>query len=301
MKQKTMLLREQEEAAGHAEGRFTTASQMLVIKCPACRALLYQRDHERNRKVCSLCNYHFRLSTSERVQLLVDPGSFLPIDVCSTTRNGSRNQPCTYTQQESEEAVIAGYAAIESSPCVLAMTNPYFKGKRKGWLTAEQVTRAIERAIERRLPVCTIVAGLRQEEDLCSRIQLAKVTGALARLGEARLPYLSILADYVAGTMASFALLGDITLAECSCFINFLSLSVSCKDDGGGPEKDGVPAEILLQRGMLDALVPRYELRSTLARILRFYAHSPSCSAAKRERARPADLKSGKERLRLHS
>jgi acetyl-CoA carboxylase carboxyl transferase subunit beta len=294
MKQKTMLLREHEEAAGHAEERFTTSSQTLVIKCPACQALLYRRDHERNHKVCSLCNYHFRLSTSERVQLLVDPGSFLPIDVCSPIRSSSRSQPCAYTQQEAAEAVIAGYAAIENNPCVLAMTNPHFKGSQKGWLTAEQVTRAIERAIERRLPVCTIVSGLRLEEDLCSRVQLTKVTGVLARLGETRLPHLSILADYVAGTAASFALLGDVTLAEGNCFINFLSSPVSCKDTDGGTGKDGIPAEILLQRGMLDALVPRCKLRSTLARILRFYAGGLCCSGAKRGRAKPADLKPGK-------
>lgn len=282
MKQKTTFLREQAEAVSVARKRVTSFPNALVLKCPACRELLYYRDYERNRKVCSLCNYHFRLSTSERVHLLVDPGSFVPIDARGTTGDGRPGA----TQ---EEAVLAGYAAIESSPCVLAMTNPHFKGTRAGWLIAELVSCAIERALERRLPVCTIVAGLTLKEDLCSRMQLAKVTSVLARLGDARLPYISVLADHVAGTAASFTLLGDVNLAEYGSCINFLYPSVLRKEDGSTSCEHGISAETLQQRGMLDALVPRYKLRSTLARFLRFYAGRLSCPASARERERPID------------
>jgi acetyl-CoA carboxylase carboxyl transferase subunit beta len=295
MKQKTMLLREQVSAVFFAKELFTSSPNVPVVTCPACRALLYRRDYERNRKVCSLCNYHFTLSIAERVHLLVDPGSFVPIDIHSRPGKSNQGQSCEHTQHcqplqnglRGEEAVIAGYASVESSPCVLALTNPHFHGARKGWFTAEQVARAIETAIERDMPVCTIVAGLTLEDDIPSRIQLAKITSVLARLGDARLPYISLLADHVSGTAASFTLLGDVNLAECSCFVNFIHPSVRWKDDNGTSCERGIPAETLLQHGMLDALVPRHQLRSTLARFLRFYAGRPSHRETKRERARP--------------
>jgi acetyl-CoA carboxylase carboxyl transferase subunit beta len=303
MKQKTMLLREQAAAVFFAKELFTSSSNIPVVKCPACRALLYHRDHERNCKVCSLCNYHFTLSTSERMHLLVDPGSFVPIDTCSMPANRSQSQYHEHTPQwqparhslTEEEAVTTGYASIESNLCVLAMTNPHFNGVRKEWLTAEQVTRAIETAIELHMPVCTIVAGLTLGEDIRSRIQLAKVTTVLARLADARLPYISVLADHVSGAAASFTLLGDVNLAEYSCFVKFIPPPVLWKDDNGLSYEKGIPAETLLQHGMLDALVPRYQLRSTLARFLRFYAGCPPRREAKRERARPVAASQGRD------
>jgi len=294
MKQKTMLLREQAAAVFFAKELFTSSPHVPVVTCPACRALLYQRDYEKNSKVCSLCNYHFTLSTVEWVHLLVDPGSFVPIDTHPTPVVSGQSQSRAHPQQwqpawyelAADEAVIAGYASIESNPCLLALTNPHVQGMRKGWLTAEQVCRAIEAAIERQLPVCTIVAGLNLEEDIRSHLQLAKMTGVLSQLSDARLPYLSVLADHICGTAASFTLLGDINLAECGCFVNFMHSSARWEHANGTSYEQGIPAETLLQHGMLDALVPRYQLRSTLARLLRFYAGRPSRPETRREQAR---------------
>lgn len=290
MKQKTMLLREQAAAVFFAKELFMSSPHVPVVTCPACRALLYQRDYERNRKVCSLCNYHFTLSIAERVQLLVDPGSFAPIETRCTpvasSQSQSREHPQAW-QPAWDEAVVAGYASIESNSCVLALTNPHVQGTKKGWLTAEQVCRAIEAAIARQLPVCTIVAGLRLEEDIRSHLQLAKMTSVLTRLSDARLPYISVLADQVSGTAASFTLLGDINLAECGCFVNFIHPSFRWNHTNGTSHEEHIPAERLLQHGMLDALVPRYQLRSTLARLLRFYAGCPSHAETRRELVGP--------------
>jgi acetyl-CoA carboxylase carboxyl transferase subunit beta len=257
----------------------------LAVKCPQCKELLVGRDWEKNLRVCSRCNYHFKLSAYERIELLTDPDSFVEIDadIISVDPLNFVSQSQVYSVKLDEErqsvnlneAVVIGHAMIESMPLALAVMDFRFIGGSMGSAVGEKITRAIELGIEKRLPVLISSAsgGARMQEGLYSLMQMAKTAAALAKLGEAQLPFFSLLTDpTTGGVTASFAMLGDVILAEPEALVCFAGPRVIEGFMHVKLPDEAVTSEFALQHGMIDVIVHRRDLRQTLARLLRLYA-----------------------------
>ncbi len=258
----------------------------LVTKCPECKEILIVREWEKNLRVCTRCNYHFKLSAYERIELLVDPGSFVETDADIISADPlhfvsrTKDEVQVYAKKlkaESEkvglhEAVVIGHATIEEMPLSLAIMDFHFIGGSMGSAVGEKITRAIELGVSQRLPVLISSAsgGARMQEGLYSLMQLAKTSAALAKLGEAKIPYFSLLTDpTTGGVTASFAMLGDVILAEPGALVCFTGPRVIEQFMHVKPPE--VNSEFVLQHGMIDAVVHRRDLRQTLARLLRLY------------------------------
>jgi len=263
----------------------------LVEKCPKCKEILYIRDWEKNLKVCPRCNYHFRLSAYERIALLVDQGSFVEVDkdlvsidpLHFTTNPPAYTDPYPYTEKLAEakrktglnDAVVTGHATIEARPLALAVMDFNFMGGSMGSVVGEKIARSIELGAERRIPVLIVSTsgGARMQEGLYSLLQMAKTSAALAKLGEAHVPYFSLLTDpTTGGVSASFAMLGDVILAETGALICFTGPRVIEQFMHIKVPEGTVNSEFALQHGMIDMVVHRRDLRATLARLLRLYS-----------------------------
>lgn len=257
----------------------------VAVKCPECRELLVSKDWEKNLKVCTKCGYHFRLSARERIDLILDPGSFVEIaqELQSSDPLGFVSRSTSYaTKLEEErqktgmnEGVLAGTGTIEEVPLALAVMDFRFIGGSMGSVVGEKITRAIELAAEQRMPVLVVSAsgGARMQEGLLSLMQMAKTSAALGRLAQAGQPYISLLTDPTSGGVtASFAMLGDINLAEPGALIVFTGPRVIEQFIHQRLPKDTGSAEFVLEHGMIDGIVHRRALRATLGRILKLYA-----------------------------
>ncbi len=260
----------------------------LAVKCPKCREMLVGRDWEKNLKVCTRCGFHFKLSAYERIELLVDAESFVEVDadIISVDPLNFVTRSQSYRKKLDEEresvnlneAVVIGHATIEERPLALAIMDFRFIGGSMGSVVGEKITRAIELAIEKHIPVLIASAsgGARMQEGMYSLMQMAKTAAALAKLGEARLPFFSLLTDpTTGGVTASFAMLGDVILAEPGALICFAGPRVIEGSMHIKLPEGSVSSEFVLQHGMIDAVVHRRELRSTLARLLHLYTKAP--------------------------
>ncbi len=261
--------------------------QNIVVKCPQCKEMLYGRDYRRNLKVCPHCDYHFKLTAYERIDLLTDAGSFIEEDqdIASADPLQFVSQSQVYAEKLAEEqekvhlheAVVSGHATIERMPLALAIMDFRFIGGSMGAAVGEKITRAIELGIERHMPVLIASAsgGARMQEGIYSLMQMAKTSAALARLGEARLPFFSLLTDpTTGGVTASFAMLGDVIIAEPGTLVCFAGPRVIEQFMHVQLPKGTVTAEFVYQHGLIDAVVLRSELRPMLARLLRLYAQA---------------------------
>lgn len=256
----------------------------LAIKCRACRTLLCYREFKKSLKVCSACDYHFPLTAYERIHLLVDPGSFVEIDAHLTSANLLLFKGSTqgYLQQLTEErqrtglneAVVSGYASIENKPLALAVMDSHFLEGSMGEVVGEKITRTMELALKQHVPLVIVSAslGIRAQEGIISLLQMAKTSMVLTKLRSCRLPYISILTDPTVGTVAaSFALLGDVLLAEPGSTICLSHAHPIEPWMHGKPPKGIITAECLFQHGFLDAIVHRHALRNNLARLMHLY------------------------------
>jgi acetyl-CoA carboxylase carboxyl transferase subunit beta len=263
----------------------------LAVKCPNCRELLVGKDWEKNNHVCPRCGHHFRLSAEQRIELLLDEGTFeeLAADLIPTdplefvSRSQSYRAKLEDEQAKSglKESVVAGTGKIEGLPLALAIMDFRFIGGSMGSVAGEKITRAIEKGLEDHIPVLIVSAsgGARMQEGLLSLMQMAKISAALARLSEAGVPYISLLTDpTTGGVMASFASLGDVILAEPGALIGFSGPRVVEQFMHQRLPKDTNTSEFVLAHGMIDAIVHRRMLRATLAKLLRLY-HNAGRSA----------------------
>ncbi len=259
----------------------------IVVKCPQCKEILYGRDCHRNLKVCPRCGYHFKLTAYERIEMLTDAGSFVEVDsdIASADPLQFVNREQIYgeklaTEQQKvslNEAVVTGQATIEGLPLALAIMDFRFIGGSMGAAAGEKITRAIELGIERHIPVLIAAAsgGARMQEGIYSLMQMAKTSAALAILGEAGLPFFSLLTDpTTGGVTASFAMLGDVIIAEPGALVCFAGPRVIEQFMHIQLPKGAVTAEFVYQHGLIDGVVPRHTLRATLARMLRLYRQS---------------------------
>ncbi|TMC21971.1 MAG: acetyl-CoA carboxylase carboxyltransferase subunit beta [Chloroflexi bacterium] len=267
-------------------------SQMgdIAVKCPKCKEILYRKDLQKNLKVCTRCSHHFRLTAYERIALLVDPDSFreldadmIPADPLNFTISlPNSDKKLEYASKLAEErqkvgqneAVISGYATIESKPLALAVMDFHFMGGSMGSVVGEKITNAIELAIARHMPMLIVSTsgGARMQESLFSLMQMAKASAALAKLGSEGLPYFSLLTDpTTGGVSASFAFQGDVILAEPGALICFTGPRVIEGFMHIKVPENTINSDFALQHGMIDAVVPRRDLRQTLSRLLQMY------------------------------
>ena len=266
-----------------------TIPEDLWTKCPHCGELVYTRELERNSRVCTSCGYHFRLTARERIDLLVDADSFeewdteiRPVDPLGFVEpGGSYADKLVRTAQKSgeNESLITGRALIHGRPLVLAVTEFRFLGASMGSVFGEKLTRAVERAIDLRLPVFTVNAsgGARMHEGVYSLMQLAKVLAAFHRLGEHRLPHVSLLVDpCYGGVPASYATIADVMLAEPGALIGFAGQRVIEQVTRQKLPEGFQTAEFQLEHGMIDQIVERGSIRHLLTVLSDHYVGRPA-------------------------
>jgi len=259
----------------------------LWIKCDSCKEIVYRPEVDRAGRVCPRCGYPFRISARDRIALLADEGSFEERDVGVTSRDPLEFRDTKrYTDRLKaarkstglEEAVLTGTARVGGCPVVLGVLEFAFLGGSMASVVGEKLTRAAELALQKRMPLIIVSAsgGARMQEGILSLMQMAKTSAALARLAEEGVPYISLLTDpTTGGVTASFAMLGDIVLAEPRALIGFAGPRVIAETIRQPLPEGFQRSEFLLQHGQLDLVVERRELRETLRRILRFFATPP--------------------------
>jgi acetyl-CoA carboxylase carboxyl transferase subunit beta len=260
----------------------------LWIKCDSCKEIMARAEVERAGRVCPKCRYPFRITSRERIGLLVDAGTFEeyqtgltsvdPLGFKDTKRYRDRVRAARQ-KTTMEEAVVTGVARLGGHPVVLCVFEFGFLGGSMGSVVGEKLTRAIELAIDKHVPVIIVPAsgGARMQEGILSLMQMAKTSAALARLGEAGLPYLSVLTDpTTGGVTASFAMLGDVILAEPRALIGFAGPRVIAETIRQPLPEGFQRSEFLLEHGQIDLIVERRELKDTLRRLLTFFADQPT-------------------------
>jgi len=259
----------------------------LWVKCDSCKEIVYRAEVDRAGRVCPRCHYPFRISARERIAAILDADSFEERDAGLTSRDPLEFKDTKrYTDRIKsarkatglEEAVITGMGRVGGLPVVLAVFEFSFLGGSMGSVVGEKLTRAIELATQKRAPLLIVSAsgGARMQEGILSLMQMAKTSAALSRLAEEHVPYLSLLTDpTTGGVTASFAMLGDVILAEPRALIGFAGPRVIAETIRQ-PLPDGFQrSEFLLEHGQLDMVVERRDLRDTLRRILAFFGTGP--------------------------
>lgn len=250
-------------------------------KCPSCDAQVFNKQLERSLRLCPSCGHHFRMSVGERIDLLLDAGSFEERDAGleAVDRLGFHDdKPYTHRLEASRlktglrDAVIWGVGGIDGQRVAIGIFDFRFMGGSMGAVVGEKLARCFEAALAERIPAIVVSAsgGARMQEGTLSLMQLAKTTAPLVRLDEAGIPFIAVLTDpTTGGVLASFASLGDVVLAEPKALIGFAGARVASDTVGEELPEGFQSAEFLLSHGFVDAVVPRPELRATLARLLR--------------------------------
>ena len=254
----------------------------LWVKCPGCTQLIYKNDLEQNLNVCPKCAHHFRITSAERLKALFDNGVYAehftnltstdPLQFTDTKPYRERLQKTIETTGLNDSVIVAT-GRLDGLDVVIAAMEYSFIGGSMGVVAGEKLTRAVEMALDRRHPVLIISCsgGARMMEGALSLMQMAKVSAALARLDRARLPYISVLTDpTTAGVTASFAMLGDLNIAEPKALIGFAGPRV-IEQTIRQKLPDGFQrSEFLVEHGMLDLVVDRRDMKAVVARALRF-------------------------------
>src|SRR4029079_4913892 len=253
----------------------------LWVKCPGCSQIIYNKDLAANLSVCPKCAHHFRLTAAERLRMLFD-GEWTEYD-----RDLTSTDPLHFTDLKPyksrlkagfdatglKDGVIVATGHIDGIDTIVAAQEYAFIGGSMGVVVGEKITRGIERAIERRCPVVIVCCsgGARMMEGALSLMQMAKISGALARLDKARLPYIAVLTDpTTGGVTASFAMLGDLNIAEPKAQIGFAGPRVIEQTIRQKLPEGFQRSEFLIDKGMLDLVLDRREMKAVIARALRF-------------------------------
>ncbi|HEY7188232.1 MAG TPA: acetyl-CoA carboxylase, carboxyltransferase subunit beta [Vicinamibacterales bacterium] len=254
----------------------------LWVKCPGCTQLIYNKDLEATLNVCPKCAHHFRISATERLKALFDDAEYqehfadlTSIDPLQFTDTKPYRDRLKSSQASSglKDSVIVATGRLDAIDVVVAAMEYSFIGGSMGVVAGEKITRAIEMAFDKRQPAIVISCsgGARMMEGALSLMQMAKVSAALARLDRARLPFISILTDpTTGGVTASFAMLGDLNIAEPKALIGFAGPRVIEQTIRQKLPEGFQRSEFLVERGMLDLVVDRRDMKATLSRALRF-------------------------------
>ncbi len=279
----------------------------LWTKCRECSEILYKKEIVRNLSVCPKCNYHMGISAVERVKSLLDGGRFEEIDIPLRS-----NDPLSFADTKKyrdrlergkqatgrEDAILVARGTLSGIDVVLVAMEYGFIGGSMGVVVGEKITRAIETCLKRRTPLVIVSrsGGARMQEGAISLMQMAKISAALARLDEAAVPYISILTDpTTGGVTASFAMLGDLNIAEPKALIGFAGPRV-IEQTIRQPLPAGFQrSEYLFEHGMLDMILERDLMKETLGKLLRFFTETrPSDGGSSKEvRELPASSEAG--------
>ncbi|MGD0544309.1 MAG: acetyl-CoA carboxylase, carboxyltransferase subunit beta [Candidatus Acidiferrales bacterium] len=264
-----------EERRVRTEGMWT--------KCGSCRAIIWKKDLAANWEVCPKCDYHFRLGARRRLELLLDDETYTELDT-----ELASNDPLHFTDTKPyaqrlkdaqhklgmKDAILTAEGYLNGRPVICCSMEFGFIGGSMGAVVGEKVARAIERALERKIPLIIVSCsgGARMMEGVVSLMQLAKVSAGLARFDEAGLPFISILTDpTTGGVTASYAMLGDLNIAEPGALIGFAGPRVIEQTIRQKLPEGFQTAEFLLEHGFLDAVVPRKELKPYISQALNFF------------------------------
>ena len=270
-----------EGIAPEAPAKKVKIPEGLWVKCDNCKEIIYRKEVDKNYKVCPKCDYHFRISASERLPYLVDEGSFLEVEDGLSPKDflGFKDYKdklkSSLKKTGLKDAIISGEAKIGGRPVSLVVMDFNFMGGSMGSVVGEKIARAVERAIEKKTPFVSVASsgGARMQEGILSLMQMAKTSAAVARLGEAGLPFVSVLTDPTfGGVTASFAMLGDIIIAEPKSLIGFAGPRVIEQTIKQQLPSGFQRAEFLLEHGMIDMIVPRREMHAMLGKALEFFA-----------------------------
>lgn len=263
------------------EQRTSKVPEGLWVKCEDCRQILYNKELARNFKICPKCGHHFRLSAPERLRMLFDGEQYVelesglrsadPLKFRDSKRYRDRLREYEENVGTSDSMVVAS-GTIGGIPVIAAAMEFFFMGGSMGSVVGEKVTRAAERALSERKPLIVVSTsgGARMQEGILSLMQMGKISAALARLAEARIPYLSVMTDpTTGGVTASYAMLGDLNIAEPNALIGFAGPRVIEQTIRQTLPEGFQRSEFLLEHGMLDFIVERSEMKETLVRCLR--------------------------------
>ena len=249
----------------------------LWNKCPDCGAMIHNLELQQNLHVCQHCGHHFLLDARERINLLADEGSFEEIDAGMVSANplgfnGYQEKTAILREKTGlDDAVVSGRLTIGGQKAMIAVMDFKFFAGSMGSVVGEKITRAIEMAIAEKRGVVIVSAssGARMQEGMLSLMQMAKTCGALARLSEAKLPYISLMTHpTTGGVTASFATIGDINLAEPKCMIGFAGPRVVKETTHQNLPPGFQTAEFMLEHGLIDAIVTRPKMKETIAGLL---------------------------------
>jgi len=256
----------------------------LWTKCPSCGEVIHNLALEENLRVCPKCEHHFPIGSAARVASIVDEGTFeetdanlISVDPLKFTGVATYEDTLKKYRAKTglKDAVLTGTAKIDGRPVSLAVMDFTFLAATMGSVVGEKITRAIELATQRKIPVVIVCAsgGARMYEGMLSLMQMAKTSGALARHAQAKLPYITVLTNpTTAGVMASFASLGDVILAEPKSMIGFAGPRVIKETTHQDLPPGFQTAEFLEKHGLVDHIVPRAKLRALLAQLLGYFA-----------------------------
>jgi acetyl-CoA carboxylase carboxyl transferase subunit beta len=268
-------------------GKKTAKDEDLWVECKKCKEQIYIAELENNLKVCPHCDHHFRMETRQRIHQLIDQDTFKEYNQNLTssdplkfkdTKKYKERIKSSIKKGISNDAIVTGSALIEDMPIELCVFDFSFMGGSMGSVVGEKITRAIEHAIENKsaLVIASCSGGARMQEGIFSLMQMAKTSSALSQLSEKKIPYISILTDpTMGGVSASFSMLGDIILAEPGALIGFAGPRVIEQTIKQKLPEGFQTAEFLLEHGLIDNVVHRGKLKSTIAQLLRILKNSP--------------------------
>jgi acetyl-CoA carboxylase carboxyl transferase subunit beta len=262
----------------------TAIPEGLWVKCDDCKEIVYKKEVEANYNVCPKCGYHFRLNARERFELLFDDNKYKefatdirsgdPLEFRDTKRYRDRLR--VYEQRVGKsDAVVCAEGKLDGMPVVICAMEYNFMGGSMGSVVGEKITLAVERALEKKEPLIIVSCsgGARMQEGIFSLMQMAKISAALARLAEARLPYISILTDpTTGGVTASYAMLGDLNIAEPKALIGFAGPRVIEQTIRQTLPEGFQRSEFLVEHGMVDLITPRAEMKPAVARFLKLFS-----------------------------
>lgn len=280
LKEQVMAWFKKQKASESESPKRSKIAEGMWLKCNHCREIVYRKEVDRNNKVCPKCDYHFPISVMERISLLVDFGTFRewdadlgpqdPLEFQDTKSYKDRVR----AQQEKtgrKDAMVIGEGIMNGRRVALCVFDFGFMGGSMGSVVGEKICRAIDRALDAKLPVILVTAsgGARMQEGILSLMQMAKTSAAVAKLGEAKLPFICLLADPTfGGVTASVAMLGDVIIAEPKALIGFAGPRVIEQTIKQQLPDQFQRAEFLLEHGMIDMIVERKQLKETLSTLV---------------------------------
>jgi len=269
--------------SAQAEAKKVQMPEGLWTKCKNCEEIIYSKEIERNLNVCPKCDYHFRISARDRISLIIDEGTFVETDPDMTSldflkfkdskKYGDRIK-AALKKSGGGDAVITGSGLMNGQEVVVAVFDFSFLGGSMGSVVGEKITRAIELGLEKKAPVMVFSSsgGARMQESILSLMQMAKSSAALAKLKKAGVPFISVLTDpTTGGVTASFAMLGDLNIAEPKALIGFAGPRVIEQTIRQKLPEGFQRSEYLLEHGMVDMIVTRREMKAKLSQVLRVF------------------------------